>query len=896
MNWISKLLRKSPVPPAPPPAPTRLENQPLVDDSGKLRRDLIGAANDEERQRIALDLGRTLAGLAQTPQPDDPSGVWVAAICQVADKALALAWTARLEGGASLGEVTIHGRFSEVRLAALQRVEDKAMLERIAHAIRDKDKRVHRCCAERLRQIRKANEDVCRAEEVTAALRDLLDVAPVPLSRLLDLKKEFHALGEDAQANSPCQALLDQAHARLQQEASEQRDLRVREADAQRLFKECAEVECPQETQLHHWRDRLNALAQAQAGLPPWLCGQAQALEVLLHDIDSRLTALDAESEATQACEAFLDRIATDTPDDEASAAAAWAALIKPGNPELRQAFESRWRALHAPAAHVPVPTKPAPPPVAAELDHDAVRRLLEKLEQDVAQGHLAAADATAKSLGAVMSGNRLSDALESRLQSANARLGELRGWARWSTQQVREELIAAAEQLLAGTPSVDDLAQGVQELREKWKQLNAHGETAKGQWERFDAALKKAYEPVAAYRAEEAARHAVAREAKEALCAEWESHISAIVWEQADYKAIETIRQEFLRRWREVAPAGFRDERVLRKRFDNLLGSVDQRLETVRAVEIERLEQLVAEAEALRESPDLGRAITTIKALQGRWSGQASPLQPNRRDGQKLWKRFRAACDAVFARRDAQRAQQTEQQTAQREESAQAAQALLDAFVKSLAGDDANSIKRALNQFQADWKVVKTNSRELAAGLEARARELQQQAQQRIETLHHDRHIVRFELLATKAALAEGVEAAVVAQQDARIEETKKAWDALPRLPVESENLLAARWARAPGVTAKDLASGRDVREVILLDMEIALGLPSPESSADARRRRQLEHLQTRFGAEAAGQSKVETLLVRWYATAAAPDATLDQRMASVKRRLLEQDGESGR
>ena len=75
-----------------------------------------------------------------------------------------------------------------------------------------------------------------------------------------------------------------------------------------------------------------------------------------------------------------------------------------------------------------------------------------------------------------------------------------------------------------------------------------------------------------------------------------------------------------------------------------------------------------------------------------------------------------------------------------------------------------------------------------------------------------------------------------------------------------------------------------------MLLDLEILLALPSPEACAEARRRRQLERLQHRFGSGVRQSRDAEALLVHWYATPAAPDAALDQRMAAVKRVLLDQ------
>jgi hypothetical protein len=439
--------------------------------------------------------------------------------------------------------------------------------------------------------------------------------------------------------------------------------------------------------------------------------------------------------------------------------------------------------------------------------------------------------------------GISLRGALGSRLQRAQTRLGELSGWAKWSAGQHREHLILAAEELLVGTHDIGHLAEAVPALRDEWKRLNGQAQAPQVEWERFDAALTKAYQPVAAQRAEEAARRAQARADKEALCAEWETFAAGVDWEHPNYGAIESRRGQMLGRWRAAPLAAFRDERVLRKRFEALLAGIDQRVAAARDAEVHRREQLIVAAGALREAPELRAAMTEAKALQERWRSEAASLRLPRADEQKLWRRFRAACDAVFARRDVQRAEQA----AQRERHAHARAAALDAFASALALSDANHVKRALVQFRTDWDAMKSGTDASAEGLDGRARQLQQQAQRRIETLQRDAYRARLEALARQAAPADSVD-------------------------------------------PETLAAGRQARESLLIDLEIALDLPTPEEFAPARRQRQLERLQSRFRGGRQPRPQAEELLAQWHATAAVTDAAMDQRVAAVVRRLVQQ------
>jgi len=891
MKWLSKLLKKTDAKPSVPSSPAAAKSAKPAEDSERLRGALATAADEGERLQLTAHLGRALAGQARAPHAEDSPEVWVAAICHAPDKALAQAWLAGLKDDAHLGEVATRARGAEVRFAAAQRIESTAVLEQVAQASRDKDKRVYRHCADLLRQRQQADASARRALEIASELRGLLDAAPLPVTPLLDLKKELSTLGEAGEPGRECNALVEQALARVQQEAEARRGLQLNQSAAVALASECANAAWPWSEQLAGWRARIDTLSQASAGLPPWLAEQASArtLGETLAEIEPRLATLAGDDERALACEQFLAPLEAGTPPD-AGTAVAWEALVKPAHADARQVLESRWQALNTylPPVTMSEPALAPPPRTKPRVDHDAVRELLDKLEQAIEQGHLVDADAIAKQIKATPGGNSLHGALESRWHSLQAQLEQLRGWARWGTGQARKQLIAAAAELLNGEREVEELASAIPALREEWKRLNAHGAAAKGQWESFDTTLEKAYQPVAARRAEEAALQAEARAAKEALCADWEAEVAGIVWDQADLKVIETRHAEMIKQWRAAPQAGFRDERGLRKRFDTLIGGIEQRLDAARSAELERREQLIAEAEALSEQTDLGRAMTEAKALQARWSHPTTPVRLKRRDEEKLWKRFRAACDDVFGRRDAKRAEQA----TQHQERAQSRQLLLDTFAATLTGAEANGIKQALLQFRADWNASKPATREAGDRLENQARDLQQQAQQLLDTLRNKKHLARFELLARRATLAERIEAAALAAEplEAVVAEAKQAWDGLPQLPGKIENLLAQRFADASSVTHAVLASGRETREALLLDLEIALGLPSPETYAEARRKRQLERLQNRFGAAAPQSLEAETLLTQWYATAALPDAISDHRIAAVVRQLAEQ------
>ncbi len=91
-------------------------------------------------------------------------------------------------------------------------------------------------------------------------------------------------------------------------------------------------------------------------------------------------------------------------------------------------------------------------------------------------------------------------------------------------------------------------------------------------------------------------------------------------------------------------------------------------------------------------------------------------------------------------------------------------------------------------------------------------------------------------------------------------------------------------------------LEKGRSEREALLVDLELALDLPSPASAAGVRRARQLLKLQERFRAGNTQSADPEALVQRWYATTARSDPEDDSRMSAIVDMLLKARGPSTR
>ncbi|KOX08210.1 MULTISPECIES: DUF349 domain-containing protein [Micromonospora] len=126
--------------------------------------------------------------------------------------------------------------------------------------------------------------------------------------------------------------------------------------------------------------------------------------------------------------------------------------------------------------------------------------------------------------------------------------------------------------------------------------------------------------------------------------------------------------------------------------------------------------EELVAEAEKLKDSTEWVATANQLKELMTQW--KAAP-RASKESEQKLWERFRAAQDAFFSRRSEVFSARDNEQRGNLERK----QALLaEAEALDIDGDPKGA-QAKLREIQAQWHEAGRVPREAAAGLERRLR-----------------------------------------------------------------------------------------------------------------------------------------------------------------------------
>ena len=221
----------------------------------------------------------------------------------------------------------------------------------------------------------------------------------------------------------------------------------------------------------------------------------------------------------------------------------------------------------------------------------------------------------------------------------------------------LKEELIAKAE-ALAGEPSVRKSLDQLRLLHDQWKEIGPAAKEHNDQlWEKFKAASDAVHVRKQALLEDAKAKQEENLKAKAALVVKMneeagKNYASHREWQEAG-KAVEELFAE----WRKIGHVPKEDEDKTWKQFrDGRLHFFKNR-ETfygqqreVHKKHIADKMALIEKAEALKESTDWKNTPQKFRQLQEQW--KKTGVIP-KKQGDKLWERFRAAADTFFSNKN---------------------------------------------------------------------------------------------------------------------------------------------------------------------------------------------------------------------------------------------------
>ena len=817
---------------------------------------------------------KTAAEPAPVRPSSAPAPVAAPAETAAAREARLAEWAARLgqasgDDAALLALAREDGAPVDIKVAAIEGLAGEAALKDAEREFRTHDRRVYRLAKQRLAAAVATRTAREAAAALLASAEALAHEPVIPANRLVALDRDWKAL--DASLLTPDSlvrftALTTQLtalmHDRAEREAAVTRwTAGAREAVA-RMQTVSLAVAHGAESQAV-----LTAAAEAaaalQAGVPqghddPALTEALGSGRLTAAQIETRL-ALLAEFEAPVAApvapaapaEVAAEGAAEGSPetlesaerapepvrvDPVAAATDRWRTQPPVGDERVAQALEQRfavWRRTQggAPAAPAPEKKKDKPPrPKPAAADPEAIARaeaLLVQAEAALAEGHLAEAQQQLTALD-----DLVSPAQRGRLQALWAEHGRLKGWQQWGGARARDDLVAEAEALATATEVPDakvaprQQADTIDALRKRWKELDrTGGPGSQPLWQRFDAALKTAYVPVAAALAKVDAERQANLATREGLLAVLEATAPAdeTGWRE-QVRALDTFQTG----WRKLGPVEHtvphKAREALVARWRAALARIEVPLEAARKDAERGREALIARAQALAAEGASGQGrdlVPRVRDLQAEWQEHAKSVPLSRGAENNLWTRFKAETDAVFAQREAVFNARDEGLRA----NLMAREALVERLAALTADTPAAELKRTLSEVDAQWRQAGDVPRQDVPRIDVAWRNAREVAQSHLAASAQRKWQVTVESVLARHALCEQRE------RDGTSPALDEAWSTQPPVPALWERALADRWAH-PATPV-----GTDTVDQWLLQVEMALDMPSPEAFQAARR-----------------------------------------------------------
>lgn len=217
-------------------------------------------------------------------------------------------------------------------------------------------------------------------------------------------------------------------------------------------------------------------------------------------------------------------------------------------------------------------------------------------------------------------------------------------------------EICEKAEELLLDS-SVNNAFSALQTLHQDWKEIGPVAVDKSDEiWDRFKSASDKINARRRELREERMKQQMEAYEAKQALCEKAEEIIAKERKNPKDWQADSDALLELMKNWKETgfAPKKFNDAIWDRFRgsFNALFSAKKdyfQKLKDEQNENYQRKIELCIQAEGIKDSNDWGVTTKELIRLQAEWK-KIGMIPRKHRD--KIWQRFRAACDEFFNRK----------------------------------------------------------------------------------------------------------------------------------------------------------------------------------------------------------------------------------------------------
>lgn len=256
--------------------------------------------------------------------------------------------------------------------------------------------------------------------------------------------------------------------------------------------------------------------------------------------------------------------------------------------------------------------------------------------------------------------------------------------------------------------PSLKTALETARELQQAWKEIGpVPKEINESLWQRFSAALDKVFQRQREYTESRREAHAQSVQLKEALIAEMQKISETQPLSHKEWLEVSQQAEQLMEKWKLAGFANKEKNEELWKAFKALRDTFYKSREKFYAELRQALshnlklkQDICEQAESLASSTDWKNAGNTIRQLQEQWKS-IGPVSKKHSD--KVWARFRKACDSFFENKKLHFADEVEQQSKNLELKNQLI-ARIETFELLENNNDTIS---ALKQFQNEWMGI---------------------------------------------------------------------------------------------------------------------------------------------------------------------------------------------
>ncbi|MBR5911509.1 MAG: DUF349 domain-containing protein [Bacteroidales bacterium] len=265
-------------------------------------------------------------------------------------------------------------------------------------------------------------------------------------------------------------------------------------------------------------------------------------------------------------------------------------------------------------------------------------------------------------------------------------------------------ELCEKAEELL-NEKSLTKAFKALQQLHEEWKEIGPVPQDKKEDiWNRFKAASTKINQIRREHYSKIQEEQTANLEAKKGLCEKAEEIVGETYSSVNAWQKKTTELTDIFKAWKEVGAAAKKENEDIWSRFkssmDTFYANKKEFFSTLKDKQVENFErkvQLCIEAEGLMESSEWKKTTDEMKRLQEEWK-TIGPVPKRHTD--KIWKRFRAACDTFFNRKN----EHFKGIKGEEDANLAAKKALIEEIKAFQLSDNRNENMDAIKAFQKRW------------------------------------------------------------------------------------------------------------------------------------------------------------------------------------------------